>query len=91
MQKRLVNFTLKISLFIALYLVATQSGMAQCAMCKAVAEDAASQGTYGIWSGLNMGIIFLMGIPYVLLTVVILVFFRKQVKGFVQSFNNIHS
>lgn len=64
---------------------------AQCAMCKAVAEQGVDENGYGVAAGLNSGIIFLMGIPYVLLAILVLVFFRKQFMGFWKSFNNIHS
>ena len=63
---------------------------AQCAMCKAVAEDSMDEAGYGLAMGLNTGIIFIMSIPYILLTIVVLVFFRSQLKGFLKSFNNIH-
>lgn len=42
---------------------------AQCAMCKATAEES------GFESGLNSGIIYLMIIPYILL----IFFFRKKI------------
>ena len=64
--------------------------MAQCAMCRAVAEDAVDENGFGIAAGLNSGIVFLMGIPYILLAILFLVFFRKQIGGFWRSFNNIH-
>ncbi len=64
---------------------------AQCAMCKAVAEQGVDENGYGVAAGLNSGIIFLMGIPYVLLAILVLVFFRKRFMGFWKSFNNIHS
>ncbi len=73
----------------AVLLFANQ-GVAQCAMCKAVAEDGANHASYGVWAGLNLGIVFLMGFPYMLIGIVIFVFFRKQVKGFIRSFNAIH-
>lgn len=81
-------------LFIFLMLAFTFSGSvdatAQCAMCKAVAENAQGDEGYGIANGLNSGIIFLMGIPYILLATLLIVFFRKQIGGFWRSFNQIH-
>lgn len=53
---------------------------AQCVMCKAVAEDSASDG--GLGRGLNAGILYLMAIPYALLATLGAVFFwRKKSRG----------
>lgn len=62
----------------------------QCAMCKAVAEESIDEAGYGLAMGLNIGILFIMSIPYILLAIVLLVFFKSQIKGFLESFNNIH-
>lgn len=55
-----------------------------CAMCKAVAQGA--NGVFGgeqsIGRGLNRGILYLMAVPYVLL----LLFFRKRIVGFIKEF-----
>ncbi|MFN8698825.1 MAG: hypothetical protein ACK500_05375 [Flavobacteriales bacterium] len=50
----------------------------QCAMCRATAESASEHVDKGIGEGLNAGIIYLMGIPYVLLAAGVCVFFRKK-------------
>lgn len=49
---------------------------AQCVMCKAVAEDASTH--TGVGKGINAGIIYLMGIPYLLLTILYFAFFRRK-------------
>ena len=49
---------------------------AQCVMCKAVAEDSARNG--GIGEGINSGIIYIMGIPYLLMVVAYFAVFRKK-------------
>lgn len=74
-----------------LVLLASAQSMAQCAMCKAVAESGIDDNGNGVAAGLNIGIIFIMGIPYMLLSIVILVFFRKRFIGFWKSFSQIHS
>jgi len=55
-----------------------------CAMCKAVAQG--GNGVFGgeqsIGKGLNRGILYLMAMPYVLL----LLFFRKKIVGFIREF-----
>lgn len=56
-------------------------------MCSAANESAMKEGG-GI--GLNEGIVYLMGIPYVLLAILAGVFFRKQIRGFVQDLKEIH-
>lgn len=49
---------------------------AQCVMCKAVAEDSAADG--GLGAGLNRGILYLMAVPYILLSVLFFVIYRKR-------------
>lgn len=75
----------------AFALMASFTGaFSQCAMCKAVAEESISENGYGLAMGLNTGILFIMSIPYILLTLVVLVFYRKRVGSFIKSFSNIH-
>lgn len=50
---------------------------AQCAMCKASAESSLENGG-SIAKGVNSGIIYLMGVPYILLTMFCVVF-RKDI------------
>jgi len=47
---------------------------AQCVMCKAVAEDSAADG--GLGAGLNRGILYLMAVPYILLSALFFVIYR---------------
>ena len=63
---------------------------AQCAMCRAVAEENMYDESWGYAMGLNTGLIMLMLVPYLLLTSLFLLFFRKQIAGFFRSFNDIH-
>lgn len=58
---------------------------AQCAMCRASAESATENVDKGIGEGLNSGILYLMGIPYLLLLTVGIVFFRKRIAAFFKS------
>lgn len=51
---------------LAVILIADVS-LGQCVMCKAVGEQSAKLD--GLGRGLNAGILFLMGIPYVLLSI----------------------
>ncbi len=63
---------------------------AQCAMCRAVAEENMYDESYGYAMGLNTGILMLMAVPYILLLCLVGFFFRRQLGGFLRSFNNIH-
>lgn len=49
----------------------------QCSMCKLIAEQSYQSGS-GIGTGLNNGIMYIMGIPYVLILVVGYLLFRQQ-------------
>jgi LPXTG-motif cell wall-anchored protein len=51
---------------------------AQCAMCKLNAKNA-SDADANVGQGINEGILYLMGIPYTLLLIGGLVFFRKKI------------
>lgn len=64
---------------------------AQCSMCKAVAESATDEHGNHSAGGINAGIIYMMGAPYLLLGVFGLVFFREKIKSFIQEFRSIHS
>lgn len=68
------------SIIITLVLIAFFSldASAQCAMCKAVpTSNQAGGGKIGV--GLNSGIMYLLVIPYILLTVGAYMFFKKPI------------
>ncbi len=71
-----------IVLCVFLSVVMHASTLAQCAMCRATAESATENVDKGIGSGLNGGIVYLMLLPYLLLSTVAIVFFRKKIIGF---------
>lgn len=73
-MKQVVAFGL-----ILLFVLLTCDFQAQCVMCRAVAEDASTQdGLVG--AGINKAIIYLMGIPYILLGILAVVFFMRKRK-----------
>jgi hypothetical protein len=74
----------RIFVLLLVTLVTMTEVMAQCAMCRATAEQA-SQENAEIAEGLNMGIVYLMGIPYLLFLIGGLVFFRKKIFSFFQK------
>lgn len=59
-------------------LFVTLDSQAQCAMCRAVLESEESQTAA---EGINNGIIYLMAIPYILITVVGFIIYRKFFKS----------
>ena len=88
-MKTITSISIRVALILAIFLVGSYDADAQCAMCKAVAEDTMQDG-FGVAMGLNYGILFIMFIPYVLLTVLFFTFFRKRIMGFFREFSNIH-
>ena len=68
------------ALLILSFLFLAQDLLAQCAMCKAIAEDQ----DMAAQSSLNTGIIYIMIIPYILLFVL----FRKRIYGFIKEMKN---
>ena len=77
-------------LLLLLLLVLPPDALAQgCAMCKATVESGQDQsGVFGgqqaVGQGLNRGIMLLMVVPYILL----FLFFRRRIVGFVKEFAN---
>lgn len=74
----------KITLLI-LGVIFSLESWSQCAMCRASAESASENVDKGIGEGLNSGILYLMGVPYVLLATVGIVFFRKKIVALFKS------
>ncbi len=67
-------------LIVALIIFCNTNSVAQCAMCKtSVESDLKNGGSIG--SNLNMGILYLMAIPYVALIFGGYFFFRKQINA----------
>jgi hypothetical protein len=75
-MKALSSLQLVSALFVAaLFIAWAHPAEAQCVMCKAVAEDSAEDG--GLGAGLNKGILYLMAVPYILLSALFFVIYRK--------------
>lgn len=58
---------------LALFLSASETSMAQCAMCRAVVE----QGGEEVAEGINSGIVYLMAFPYVVVAVAFFLLYRN--------------
>lgn len=76
--------TKKVILSGALLLLVSFAGYAQCAMCKAAAEESVKHDPNSVAKGLNTGIIFLMTIPYVVVGII----FRKELIQVVRNLRN---
>tara|TARA_B100000676_G_C17704775_1_gene643188 strand:+ start:395 stop:613 length:219 start_codon:yes stop_codon:yes gene_type:complete len=65
---------------IFIFLFSVIQSYSQCAMCKAIAESD-PQGKESLYEGLNSGILYLMGIPYILLSIAFIYIYlnRKRV------------
>ena len=64
---------------LALVIIFADDSIAQCSMCRKIATDGNNTKTVG--ASLNMGILYLLAIPYVLVGF----FFRKQIFNFVRG------
>lgn len=72
---------------LSLLFINNTSTFAQCAMCKtSVESDLANGGSIG--QGLNTGILYLMGIPYVILMIGAYLFFKKPIDARVKVWRN---
>lgn len=78
-------------IIIALLFLSNIEADAQCAMCKAVAESATDAHGNHSAGGINAGIVYMMGIPYLLLGFLAFVFYRDKIKSFLEDFRSIHS
>jgi len=67
-------------LFIFVLIIGIEAVDAQCAMCKAVLESNMQSGEEAVGKGINDGIVYIMFVPYILLTVVGVVMYRHYKK-----------
>lgn len=67
-------------LTLILIALVTVDAEAQCAMCKAVIESESNPDEVMVSGGINKGILFLMGIPYLLLGAAGYYFYRSNRK-----------
>lgn len=70
-----------ISVLVFLFFISSQvSSIAQCAMCRAGIENNVSNGETTIGAGLNMGILYLLAMPYLLAAVLGYLWYRNAKK-----------
>jgi hypothetical protein len=82
MIKRSLFIALPLILFLSLFAIGEADP--QCVMCKAVAEKGTDDGQE-MAKGINAGILYLMGIPYILILTMAIVFFRKRIRNFLHE------
>ncbi|GIV44855.1 MAG: hypothetical protein KatS3mg035_1978 [Bacteroidia bacterium] len=61
--------------FLFTLLLVADAAIAQCAMCKATIETDASD----VGKGVNNAILYIMVMPYILLAIIAIIFFRKKI------------
>lgn len=70
-----------ISFLVFLFFISSQvPSIAQCAMCRAGIENNVSNGETTIGAGLNMGILYLLAMPYLLAVVMGYLWYRNAKK-----------
>jgi len=82
MKLRLKYSILPAILLLCAGLLFSGTADAQCAMCKAVVEN----GDSGFSNGINNGILYLMGVPYILLFIL----FRTRLINFFKEFGALY-
>ncbi|MDF2159203.1 hypothetical protein [Algoriphagus sp. CAU 1675] len=70
----------RIVLTIGLLLLVQGMSFAQCAMCRASVENNVSNGDTSIGAGLNNGILYLFAMPYLIATVIGVLWYRAAKK-----------
>jgi len=84
-QLSVINYQLSIKSFLfvlfllILLFVFNESALAQCPMCKASAE-ASLKGGSSVAKGLNKGILYLLMMPYLLFSVIFLLWYKNYRK-----------
>jgi len=76
-MKKIVLFSL---FFVLSFLTQVSSLMAQCAMCRATVENNVSNGETSVAAGLNLGIIYLFTMPYLIVAIIGVLWYRYSKK-----------
>lgn len=74
---------------IVLTILSLSRSWAQCAMCRVTVENNVSAGDTSVASGLNTGILYLFVMPYLLFTIIAVLWYRQSKKTQVQKMNRI--
>lgn len=68
----------KRAVLILLMMAGSAASFAQCAMCRATVENNFSNGKPGIAAGLNVGILYLLSMPYIAAIVLGYLWYRSS-------------
>ncbi|MDQ3393514.1 MAG: hypothetical protein M3512_05310 [Bacteroidota bacterium] len=74
-MNKVINF---IIIFVILLMLGLQNAYAQCAMCKTTIENNVSSGDVAFASKLNIGIMYLLFAPYILVAVIGYLWYRNS-------------
>ena len=74
---------------IVMVVISLSQSWAQCAMCRVTVENNVSAGDTSVASGLNIGILYLFVMPYLLFTIVAILWYRKSKKTQAQKMRRI--
>ena len=88
---KIKHFFFKIVVLVYFWTFNLTTMFSQCAMCKATAESATDDYGNAISGGINTGIVYMMGVPYLLLGILGWVFYKDRIKGFLKDFMEIHN
>ena len=70
--------TLRVLLIILVFMAVAPDTIAQCAMCRGTVESTVSNGRSVIASELNFGILYLLVIPYLIVTTIGYLWYRNS-------------
>jgi hypothetical protein len=79
-MKRYIKISVLVIFFIALGALGSEA-IAQCAMCRATVENNVSSGASRVGAGLNVGILYLLCMPYLLFAAIGFFWYRKSKKN----------
>jgi hypothetical protein len=76
------NYMKKIGLFLVIFVLSEKCQLfAQCAMCRTQLENNVSNGSPGIAAGINMGILYLLVMPYLAIIIVGYFWYKSSKKN----------
>lgn len=74
---------------ILMTILSLSQSWAQCAMCRVTVENNVSAGDTSVASGLNTGILYLFVMPYLLFTIIAILWYRRSKKTQAQKISRI--
>lgn len=78
MNRNLYKYYVLLSIAVLLLVLLPEGATAQCAMCRATVENNISEDAAGFASNLNLGILYLFVAPYLLVSVVGILWYKQS-------------